>query len=81
MLKRRKIRKSSAKLNTLDKIIMILGIFLGLFITTMIIIFICFQSVPDVLIQCVLGSSTLELFFTAWITVVKKKAGIQDDDS
>lgn len=67
-------------MKTLDKIIIILGIFLGLFIITMVVLFCIFQTVPDVLIQCVCGSSALELFFSAWITVTKKKIGDEDDD-
>lgn len=66
-------------MKTLDKVLMILGIFLGLFVICMIVLFCIFQSVPDVLIQCVLGSSSIELLLMAWITITKKKLGIDDD--
>lgn len=66
-------------LKTLDKVLITIAIFLALFIITMIILFAIFQSVPDTLIQYTLGSSALELFFTAWITVSKRKMGIKDD--
>lgn len=67
-------------MKTLDRVLIILGIFLGLFIITMIVLFCVFQQIPDTLVQCVLGSSSIELFVMAWITVVKKKAGIKEDD-
>lgn len=75
-----KFRKSSDKLKTLDLILLVIGIFLGLFIVAMIVLFICFQSVPDVLIQCVCGSSSIELIITAWITIQKRKSGVNDDN-
>lgn len=67
-------------MKTLDKILIIISIFLGLFIITMIVLFCVFQSVPDTLIQYVLGSSAIELILTAWITVTKKKMGIKNED-
>lgn len=67
-------------MKTLDRILLILGIFLGLFIITMIVLFCIFQSVPDTLIQYVLGSSVIELIITARITIIKKKLGESNDD-
>ena len=41
------------------------------FIITMIVIFCIYQTVPDVLIQSVLGASGVEAFLTAAIQIVK----------
>lgn len=69
------------KIKTLDLVLTILGIFLGLFIITMIVLFVCFQSVPDSLIVSVLGSGSSEAILCCVITCVKKKAKINDDDN
>lgn len=65
-------------MKTLDKILIILGTFLGLFIIAMIVLFCVFQSVPDTLIVAVLGSGTSEAVLTCIITCIKKKANIKD---
>ena len=80
MSKQRKFCESSNKLKTLDLVLIIIGAFLGLFIITMVVLFCIYQQIPDTLVTCVLGSSSLELFFSAWITVVKKKTGITDNN-
>ena len=64
----------------LDKVLLTIGVFLGLFIIAMVVLFCIYQSVPDTLIQCVLGSSAIELLLMAWITVTKKKLGVDDAD-
>lgn len=66
-------------MKTLDKILIILGIFIGLFIVTMIVLFCIYQSIPDTLVVAVLGSGTSEAILTCVITCIKKKAGIKDD--
>lgn len=76
---KRKFQKSAKQLNTLDKVLIILAIFLALFVIAMIIIFICFQAVPDSLIIAVLGSGSSEAILCCVITCVKKKIGINED--
>lgn len=58
---------------TMNKILIIIGIFLFLFIVTMIITFFIKDSVPDVLITCVFGACTGELSIMGWIKTVKDK--------
>lgn len=60
-------------MKTLDKILKFLAFFLIAFIICMIVLFCIFQSVPDTLITCVLGTGLGELIMTTIITVVKKK--------
>lgn len=55
----------------IDKIIIVMGIFLGLFIITMIVTFWHFQSVPDTLIEAVLNTGKFEAALTALLTIVK----------
>lgn len=68
-------------MKTLDKILLILGVFLGLFIIAMIVLFIFFQSVPDSLIYAVLGSGSSELILSCVIKCTKLKAGIKEDEN
>lgn len=66
---------------TLDKILIILGVFLLLFIISMEVMFYICGSVPDALITGVLGGGIFEVGFTAAITIAKivfKKG--EDDD-
>lgn len=55
----------------IDKIIIVMGIFLAAFIITMIVTFWKFQSVPDTLIEAVLNTGKFEAALTAGITIVK----------
>ena len=56
---------------TLTVILLAVGVFDVAFIITMIVLFCIYQAVPDVLIQCVLGASSVEVFLTAAIQIVK----------
>lgn len=67
-------------MKTLDKILLILGIFLGLFIITMIILFCIYQSIPDTLVVAVLGSGSSEALFCCIVTCIKKKAHIKEGE-
>lgn len=60
-------------MKTLNKILIFIAIFICIFIVAMTVIFCVKGSVPDTLITCVLGGSSIELFLSAWITVAKKK--------
>ena len=66
-------------MKTLDKILMIVGIFLALFIIATVIIYTMNGWQYDVLIPCVVGSGLLETVNTMLITVHKIKKGVQDD--
>lgn len=65
-------------MKTLDKILLILGVFIALFIITMIVIFCIYQSIPDTLVVAVLGSGGCECVMCALITLGKKKWRIKD---
>lgn len=60
---------------TADRVLIILGLFLLVFIVTMTVIFCVKGSTPDVLIQCVLGGSGLEALVLAAIKISKVRAG------
>ena len=66
-------RKKKEKLKTLDKILIIVGIFIALFITSTVIIYTYKGWQYDVLIPCVVGSVILETINTMIITVNKIK--------
>ena len=59
------------KIKTLTVILLAVGVFDLAFIITMIVIFCIMGSVPDVLIQCVLGASGVEAFVSAAIQICK----------
>lgn len=67
-------------MKTLDKVLIIVGIFLALFIIATVIIYTMNGWQYDVLIPCVVGSGLLETVNTMLITVHKIKKGVQDDD-
>lgn len=60
-------------MKTLNKILIIIGGFLALFIITMIVLFCIYQSIPDTLVVGVLGSGGTECVLCAIIEVVKVK--------
>lgn len=78
-----KYSAEKAKRKTLTVILLAVGVFDVAFIITMIVLFCIYQSVPDVLIQSVLGASGVEVFLTAAIQIVKiifeKKKKKQDE--
>lgn len=58
------------KMKTLTVILLAVGVFLVAFIVSMIVIFCVKGSVPDVLIQCVLGAGGVEALLCAAIQIV-----------
>jgi hypothetical protein len=62
-----------------NKILLLLGCFLLAFILAMIVIFCVKGSIPDTLVQYVLGAGGLETVALAAIKVAKVWSG-QDDD-
>lgn len=70
-----KREKPGKKVNTSAKVLIILGAFLLAFVVCMIVIFWVKGSVPDTLIQCVLGSGGLECVALAGIKISKVISG------
>ena len=65
---------------TLDRVLVILGVFLGAFIIATVVIY-TYNGWPyDTLIPCVVGGSVLEAVNTMLITVAKIKKGKLSDD-
>lgn len=60
-------------MNTLDKILIGCSIFLILFTITMIVIFCCYQTTPDVLIESVFSLFSAEAVITMVIWWIKRK--------
>ena len=65
---------------TSNKVLVFLAIFLLIFITTMIVIFIRHGAVPDTLITCVFAASTGELSVLGWIKTTKEKKKEDEND-
>ena len=65
---------------TSNKVLVFLAIFLLIFITTMIVIFIRQGAVPDTLITCVFAASTGELSVLGWIKTTKEKKKEDEND-
>ena len=68
---KRKTKKE--KIKTLDKVLIIVGIFIALFIISTVIIYTLKDWQYDILIPCVVGSGILETVNTMIITVNKIK--------
>lgn len=68
-------------MKTLDKVLIIVGAFLGAFIIATVIIYTVNGWQYDVLIPCVVGSGILETVNTMLITVNKIKRGKIDDSN
>lgn len=62
-------------MSTSNRILIILGVFTLTFIVSMIVIFCAKDSVPDTLIQCVLGAGGVEASALAVIKAVKVWTG------
>lgn len=64
-------KKKKEKMKTLDKVLIIVGIFIALFIISTVIIYTVKDWQYDILIPCVVGSGILETVNTMIITVNK----------
>ena len=70
------------KLNTIDKVLIILASFLFLFITATVVIYTIMGWQYDTLISCVLGAGGIEAIAGAFIQIAKyKHKGGTDDES
>lgn len=69
--------QAKGKMKTLTAVLLAVGVFIALFIVSMIVTFWVKGSVPDVLIQCVLGAGGVEALLCAAIqivnTIIEKK--------
>lgn len=74
-------REAARTRNKTDIVLMLLGAFLALFIVTMIVTFWVKDSVPDTLIQMVLGAGSLEAWLLERIKVNKIKNGADAGNS
>ena len=76
---RRKQRKQKhsardgKRMGTMDRILIVLGVFLLCFIVAMVVIFIKKDSIPDTLVQCVFGACGLEGGVMGWIKTTKER--------
>lgn len=62
-------------MRTRNKVLLALGVFVLAFVVAMIVTYWVKGGVPETLIQCVLGGSSVEAFLLAGITVAKVFAG------
>lgn len=69
----RKVGRHEKSMNTMDKILLIIGIFLLLFTIIMIWMFSTYNTVPDTLITCVFAATTGELGVMGWIKTCKER--------
>ena len=60
-------------MGVMDKILIVLGVFLLCFIVAMVVIFIKKDSIPDTLVQCVFGACGLEGGVMGWIKTTKER--------
>lgn len=62
------------------KVVISLGIFFVVFVSIMIATYWIMGSIPDVLVQCVLGAGGIEAFALAWIKRARVKNGDETSD-
>lgn len=67
--------------NFSSQVILAMGLFFAIFVTIMIVTFWVMGSVPDVLIQCVLGAGGIEAVSLAFIKWSKVRSGENIGDS
>lgn len=72
--------KPKPKMKTSNLVLIIIGVFVLLFITTMIVIFCIKGSTPDILIQYTLGAGGVEALLLAGIKIVKVISGDKSNE-
>ena len=60
-------------MGAMDRILIVLGLFLLCFIVAMIVIFVKKDGIPDTLVQCVFGACGLEGGIMGWIKTTKDR--------
>ena len=68
-----KDNQTGKRMGAMDKILIVLGVFLLCFIVAMVVIFIKKDSIPDTLVQCVFGACGLEGGVMGWIKTTKER--------
>lgn len=72
-------------MNTRNKVLLALGLFIAAFIVAMIAVFCIYGNTPDTLIQYTLGAGGLEALLLAIITVSKvvtnKKSAVEEEET
>lgn len=74
-MRKTRIKVKKKRMSTMNKVLLILGLFIMAFIITMIVIFCVKGSTPDTLITYTLGAGGLEALFLAAIKISKVVAG------
>lgn len=65
--------RSGGRMGAMDRILIVLGVFLLCFIVAMVVIFIKKGGIPDTLVQCVFGACGLEGGVMGWIKTTKER--------
>lgn len=71
-----KSKKKTGLFNTehaMDVVLIVIGIFLAIFTSLMIVVFCFFQSTPDTLIGCVFAATASECGIMGWIKTNKER--------
>lgn len=68
-----KSAQDGKSMGAMDRILIVLGVFLFCFIVAMVVIFIQKDSIPDTLVQCVFGACGLEGGVMGWIKTTKDR--------
>jgi hypothetical protein len=74
-MRKTRIKVKKKRMSTMNKVLLILGLFIMAFIITMVVIFCVKGSTPDTLITYTLGAGGLEALFLAAIKISKVVAG------
>lgn len=73
-MRRKKQRRSRKQpMGTMDRILVVLAVFLLFFIATMVVLFVRYQSIPDTLCNCVFAACGAEGGIMGWIKTTKEK--------
>ena len=78
-LKKGKLRTWWGEVGMMDRILLLLGVFLLVFITAMTVVFCVKGETPDMLIQYTLGAGGVEAMLLAGIKVSKVLAGEREE--
>lgn len=71
--KKSKTQSQKTNKHAMDLILIVIGITLAVFTSTMIVVFCLYQSVPDTLITCVFAALTGECGIMGWIKNNKER--------
>lgn len=66
-------------MNTIDKVLVGLVIFLIIFVITMIVLFCIYQDIPNTLVECVFSCAGCEAIITFAIWHLKRKSNKKEE--